>query len=176
MPKKISPNQIEDAFRLYLKYNGERFDLIEREMRAMGYVNFSRQRIRKKKDGEYIGWEIDFNWKNSLTNHLERKGRVFLTNAEKVYFEVESIREKLFEQIQRSGVNNRDLIWQHDKYSQRSAELLEQIEKAKAGTLNFPEFLSFLIGISLSISPILARELVNAEDAIIKRAKDEFQS
>lgn len=174
MPKKTSPECIADAFRLYLKFNGERFDLIEKEMRELGWVNFSRQRIRKRVANEYIGWEIDFGWKSALEQYLSAKGKDFLSTAEKVYHEVETIRKKLFDQIQSSGVNNRDLIYQHDKYSQRSAELLEQIEKAKRDNLNFPEFLNFLISISLSISPALARELVNNEDAIIRRAKDEF--
>lgn len=174
MPKKTSPQAIEDAFQLYLKYNGERFDLIEKEMREKGWANFSRQRIRKRVGDEYIGWEIDFGWKSALEKYLSTKAVNFLSNAEKVYSEVETIREQLFNQILATGVNNRDLVWQHDKYSQRSAELLEQIEKANRDNLNFPEFLNFLISISMSISPALARELVNNEDAIIRRAKDEF--
>lgn len=174
MPKITPPESIEDAFELYLKYNGERFDLIEREMRERGWTGFSRQRIRKKVGGEYIGWESEFRWKSALETYQTGKVREFLTNAEKVYYEVEAIRTLLFKQIQSSGVNNRDLIWQHDKYSQRSAELLEQIEKAKIGTINFPDFLNFLIRIAPSISPTLYRELDNSLEVIIKRAKDEF--
>ena len=71
-------------------------------------------------------------------------------------------------------MNNRDLIWQHDKYSQRSAEILAQLENATDISRDFAQFLSFLITIAVKISPQLARELCNAEEAIIQHAKNEF--
>ena len=177
MPYKIAPECIEDAFALYLKYNGERFDLIEREMRLRGWHSFDKQCLsnRGKNDNFREGWIERFGWKSALAINLAAKSKNFLTNAEKVYYEVETIREKLFEQIRSSGVNNRDLIWQHDKYAQRSAELLSSIENAKDISRDFAEFLSLLITIAVKISPTLARELCNAEDAIIKHAKEELK-
>lgn len=74
------------------------------------------------------------------------------------------------------GVDNRDLVWQHDKYSKRSAEVLAQIENANDPEKDFANFLNFLISISISISPALARELNNCLEAIISRAKDEFKN
>ena len=68
-------------------------------------------------------------------------------------------------------MNNRDLIWQHDEYSQRLAEILKQLENASDISRDFAQFLSFLITIAVKISPQLARELCNAEEAIIKHAK-----
>ena len=176
MPTKISPECIEDAFALYLKYNGERFDLIEREMRLKGWIGWNKQCLSNRGIGENFreGWIERFGWKAALKIYLANKGRTIITSGEKLLAEVETIREKLFEQINTSGVNNRDLIWQHDKYSQRSAEILEQLEKAHDPSRDFAAFFSLLITISLKISPVLARELCNAEDSIIKHAKDEF--
>lgn len=172
MPKLISPECIEEAFELYLKYNGANMPAIEKEMRQRGWTTFSSQRIRKLVNGEYIGWESEFGWKKALEIKLANHGKAVLTKGEKLYEEVETIRGKLFERIKTHGVDNRDLVWQHDKYSQRSAEILAIIEKSK--DVDFAGFLKFLITISVSISPALARELCNAEDAIIRRAKNDF--
>lgn len=176
MPAKISPECIEDAFALYLKYNGERFDLIEREMRLKGWIGWNKQCLFNRGVDEYFreGWIERFGWKAALSIHLANKGRTLLSSGEKLLAEVETIRERIFEQINTSGVNNRDLVWQHDKYSQRSAEILQQLEKGRDVSRDFAEFFSLLITISLKISPVLARELCNAEDAIIKHAKEEF--
>lgn len=37
---KINPDQLKDAFELYLKYNGERLDLIDEEMHRRGWLTF----------------------------------------------------------------------------------------------------------------------------------------
>ena len=176
MPFTISPECIADAFELYLKFNGERFDLIEREMRLKGWSGFNKQCLSNRGVGENFreGWIERFGWKSALSIHLTAKGRTILTSGEKLLAEVETIRERLFDQINRSGVNNRDLIWQHDKYSQRSAEILKQLENAQDISRDFAQFLSFLITIAVNISPQLARELCNAEEAIIQHAKNEY--
>lgn len=176
MPKNTLPECIEDAFTLYLKYNGERLDLIEEQMRLKGWIGFNKRCLTNRGKGRNFreGWIDRYQWKKALEIHLAGKGKTILTSGEKLYQEVETIRQKLFEQIQTSGVNNRDLVWQHDKYSQRSAEILAQIENAKDTLRDFAAFWKFLVTNSVSISPVLARELVNAEEAIIKKAREEF--
>lgn len=176
MPENKPPECIEDAFKLYLKYNGERFDLIEKEMRLNGWIGFNKRVLKNRGIGKNFreGWIDRYQWKKALEIHLMGKGKTILTSGEKLYQEVETIREKIFEQLQSSGVNNRDLVWQHDKYSQRSAEILAQMDNAKDTLRDFAAFWKFIVTNSVSISPVLARELVNAEEAIIRKAKEEF--
>lgn len=172
----MSPECIAAAFDLYLKYNGERHDLIEKEMRLKGWIGWNKQCLSNRGIGDNFreGWIERHGWKSALAIHLTARGRTILTSGERLLAEVETIREKLFDRINTSGVNNRDLIWQHDKYSQRSAEILKQLENAKDISRDFAQFLSFLITIAVKVSPPLARELCNAEEAIIKHAKNEF--
>ena len=176
MPRLTPPECINDAFELYLKYNGERFDLIEKEMRERGWRSFDKQCLFNRGKDEHFreGWIEKYGWHKALELYLATKSKTFLTSGEKLLNEVETIREKLFERLQTHGVENRDLVWQHDKYAQRSAEILEQIEKLRNPLRDFAEFWKFLVTSSIAISPVLARELVNAEEAIIKRAKEEF--
>lgn len=178
MPKRVAPECVEDAFSLYLKYNGERFDLIEKEMRLKGWTTFDRQILTNRGLGENFreGWIERYGWRNALERYLSAKSKTILTSGERLYEEVETIRLKIFEQIERGGVNNRDLVWQHDKYSQRSAEILAQIENARNAEIDFARFFNWLLTVSIKISPNLARELCNAEEAIIKHAKDEFRN
>lgn len=175
MPRKLPPECIDDAFALYLKYNGERFDLIEKEMQTKGWV-FDKQCLTNRGNGKNFraGWIERFRWDKALEIYLTSKGKSVLSSSEKLLHEVEVIREKIFDQIQASGVNNRDLVWQHEKYTKQSAEILTQIEKANNPLSSFAEFFKFLITSSLTISPTLARELVNAEEKILKLAKEEF--
>lgn len=176
MPKVTAPECINDAYELYLKYNGERFDLIEKEMRLKGWFTFDRQCLTNRGKNEHFreGWIERYGWRKSLEIYLATKARTILTSGEKLLLEVETIREKLYDRIETHGVDNRDLVWQHDKYSQRSAEILAQIENAKDDSRDFAKFLNLLINISVKVSPVLARELCNSEDAIIKHAKNEL--
>ncbi len=176
MPKRIAPECVADAFELYLKYNGERFDLIEKEMRLRGWTGFDQQCLRNRGIGENFreGWTDRYGWKRALESYLAAKSKSYLTSGEKLLAEVEAIRERIFDRLNTHGVDNRDLVWQHDKYSKRSAEILEQLANAKDDSRDFARFLSLLMRIALKVSPNLARELCNAEDAIIKHAKDEF--
>lgn len=167
---------VEDCFHLYLKYQGTRFDLIEKEMRLKGWTTFNKNCLTNRGQGGNWreGWIEKYGWKNALEHHVQRAGKDFSTLAEKLYHEVETIREQLFAQIQQGGVNNRDLIYQHRDYTQRSAELLAQMESTENVEKHFARFFDWLLKSSLKISPNLARELCNAEDAIIKHAKNEF--
>lgn len=176
MPKRVDPKCIDDALNLYLKYHGERFDLIEKEMRQMGWLGWDKQCLTNRGIGENFreGWIERYGWKSALETYLKTKTKSFLTSGEKLLHEVETIREKIFSQIETKGVDNRDLIWQHDKYTQRSAEILEQIDKARNPLRDFAAFWKFLVKSAVPISPTLARELINAEDAILKRAREEF--
>lgn len=177
MPKRVDPQCIEDAFELYLKYHGERFDLIEKEMRLKGWLGWDKQCLTNRGIGDNFreGWIERYGWKNTLKVYLTAKSKSILTSGEKLLFEIETIRERLFAQIESMGVDNRDLVWQHDKYSKRSAEVLAQMDSANDPEKDFATFLNFLISISISISPSLARELNNCLEAIIQRAKEEFR-
>lgn len=175
MPAKYPPEAIEYCFGLYLKYNGANFDRIEQEMQAV-YPGWSRTILFNRGLGENFrtGWIEKYGWEAALKIHLSVRGKNLLSSGEKLLAEVETIRERLFEQILASGVANRDLVYQHDKYSQRSAELLDQLSRERNTGIDFARFWTFLMKNSVSISPALARELASAEDAMFKKAKDEF--
>ena len=176
MPTKYSPEAIEFCFGLFLRYNGENFDRIEQDMRAAGWLGFTKQLLfsRGLEQHRRDGWIEKFGWKAALEIHLANKSKQLLSRREKTLLEVETIRERIYEQITARGVDNRDLVWQHDKYSERSARLLAELELARQSSSDFAAFWKFLLTTALAVSPQLARELVNAEDAILHRAKQEF--
>lgn len=174
-----NPDMIKDAFELYLKYNGERFDLIDQEMAKRGWAGFkahSRLPNRGKDKNFREGWISRYGWQKSLEMKVILAGTVAATSAESLLFEVETIRKKVFMELQERGVGagQKDLVYQHDKYISRTTEILDKLEKARDNYGNFTFFLTHLLKAATQISPALAKELCDAEDALIDWAEKEF--
>jgi hypothetical protein len=178
MPKLNDDKQKKDAFELYLKYNGENLPAIAKEMRALGYPKFNEQRIRKSDGGGgFTGWETEYNWKRALETHQANIGKLAMTTAEGLQFEVEAIRKTLYKQIQEAGEiteQNKWLLWEHKKYTNETGKILAQLEAARDNYGNFVFFLGHLLGAAASFSPALAKELCDAEEALIDWAESKF--
>jgi hypothetical protein len=177
MPKKVHPDCISDAFDLYVKYNGSNFSAIEQEMRARGWSTFTKQNIRKKVSGEYVGWEIDFGWQAALEQINANRGKAAMTSAEGLHSEVETIRTRLYNELLKRGVNDpiyKFLLWEHGKYVGKTADILKSLDDSRDNYANFIFFLKNLLAAATKISPDLARTVCEAEDALLDWAEKEF--
>lgn len=177
MPKTIPPECKSDAFDLYVKYNGSNLPAIEREMRARGWTTFTKQNIRKKVNGEYVGWETELGWVKALEQINATRGKVAMTSAEGLHYEVESVRTTIYGIIVRQGLDdpeNKWLIWEHRKYVKETADILKSLEAARDNYANFVFFLKKLLAAATRISPELARVLCEAEEALLDWAESEF--
>lgn len=179
MGKRIHPDCIKDAFELYLTFNGERFDLIDEEMHKRGWLTFkSTSTLPNRGKGKNFreGWIERFGWKKSLELKIATAGLVAQTSGESLLFEVETIRKKLFIELEVNGVGkgNKDVVYQHDKYVARTTDILAQLGSARDNFANFATFLSHLLKAATKISPALAQELCEAEDGLISWAEKEF--
>lgn len=176
--REIHPDEIKTAFELYLLYNGQNFDEIEREMHRRGWTGFKKSYLKSRGfgDNRRVGWVEKFGWEKSLQIKIATAGTAAATSAESLLFEVETIRKRLFVEIEAKGIQRagRDLIYQHDKYVQRSTEILDRLNDARDNYANFVFFIKHLLKAAPQISPALARELVEAEDALIDWAEGEF--
>ena len=173
---KPSPDQVKVAFELYLKYNGESHDRIEREMRSLGYRNFSRKQLIDHGSGNRFrkGWISRYGWQKALEFKLAFTGTIAVTSAESLLFEVEIIRKQLFHELQSVGTIDVDLLKSHERYSARSAQILASLEDARDNYANFVFFLRHLLTAATRISPDLAKAICVAEDALIEWAEREF--
>lgn len=179
MSERVHPDCIKDAFELYLKYNGERFDLIEAEMRQKGWTSFKATNSLKNRGiGANFreGWITRYGWEKSLELKIATTGVAAATSAESLLFEVESIRKKIFMELSIKGVGSgqKDLIYQHDKYIARTTEILASLDKARDNYANFTFFLQQLLKAATRISPELAAALCDAEEPLIEWAEREF--
>src|SRR5258706_8729424 len=61
--------RIEDCRELYLKYNGEQHELIEKEMRELGYHDFHRRSLYRRFERGTCkeGWIGKYGWEELLT-------------------------------------------------------------------------------------------------------------
>lgn len=174
----VHEDEIKDCFELYLLHNGERHDLIEKEMHRRGWTSFKKYSLKSRGFGanRRDGWIDQYGWKQSLDLKVAVAGTAAATSGESLLFEVETVRKKIFIQIESGGVGKagKDLIYQHDKYVQRSTEILDRLADARDNYANFTFFLKHLVSAAPHISPALARELVEAEDGIIGWAEKQF--
>lgn len=174
----INPEEIKAAFELYLLHNGERHDLIEKEMHRLGWTAFRKEILKSRGFGKNRrdGWIDQYGWAKSLEVKLATANTVARTSAESLLYEVEEIRKKIFIELQAGGIGRagKDLIYQHDKYVNRSIEILGQLNDARDNYANFVAFFKRLLAAASQISPALARELVDAEEGLIEWAEKEF--
>ena len=170
------PDQIQAAFDLYLKYNGESHDRIEREMRGLGYRTFSQHQLTDHGTGKGFrkGWISRYGWQKSLEFKLAYTGTIAITSAESLLFEVEFLRKRLFHELQGSETVDIELLKQHERYSARSAQILASLEDARDNYANFVFFLRHLLTAATAISPELAKAICSAENALIEWAEREF--
>lgn len=176
---RTNPETVKDCFALYLKYNGERFDLIEEEMRRLGWDSFSKSVLydRRGKNPAHHrdGWVTKYGWQHALKVHLANVATVAATSAESLLAENEAIRKAAYMEIQVKGVGaTKELIWQHNTYTQNCIKILDKLEAARDNYGNFTFFLAHLLRAATQISPALAKEICDAEDALIDWAEKEF--
>lgn len=176
---RTNSETVKDCFALYLKYNGDRFDLIEEEMHRLGWTAFKKSvlfdRRGKNPDHHRDGWITKLGWKNALKLHLATAASASETSAESLLMENETIRKAAFMEIQAQGVrSSKDLIYQHNTYTQNCIKILDKLEAARDNYANFQKFLANLLKAATQISPALAKELCDAEDALIEWAEREF--
>lgn len=174
----INPEEIKAAFELYLLHNGERHDLIEKEMHRLGWTAFRKEILRSKGFGpnRRDGWIDTYGWQKSLELKIATANTAAATSAESLLYEVETIRKKIFIELEAGGIGRagKDLIYQHDKYVQRSIDILHQLEKARDNYANFVFFIRKLVEAAPKISPALAKEICEAEEGLIEWAESEF--
>ncbi len=174
---RTDPETIKDAFALYLKYNGGRFELIEEEMHRLGWASFRKQILFDKGKGknERMGWITRFGWENALKLHVASAGTAAETSAESLLAENEFIRKAAYMEIAAGGVRaSKDLIYQHNTYTQNCIKILDKLEAARDNYANFIYFLQWLTKWAPQISPELATAIADAEDALLDRAEKEF--
>lgn len=175
--RTINPNEVKAAFDLFLLHNGERHDLIEKEMHRLGWTAFRKEILKSKGFGENRrdGWIDYYGWQKSLEIKIATANTVARTSAESLLAEVETIRKKIFIELESLGVaRSKDLVYQHDKYVNRSVEILAQLNDARDNYANFVFFLKHLLRAAPAISPQLAAEICEAEEALIEWAESEF--
>lgn len=179
MPRESRPEMIKDAFALYIKYNGDegKFAQIEQDMHRLGWASFHRAMLKDRGHGEHFrqGWISRHGWENALKLSIAATQTAAATSAESLLAENEFIRKAAYLEIAEQGVRaSKDLIYQHNAYSQNCIKILEKLEAARDNYANFVYFLQALLKAAPTISPALAAEIVAAEEALIEWAETEF--
>jgi hypothetical protein len=172
MPPTVDPQQIQDAERFYVQFNGN-LAAIEKAMRAAGYPNFSRQRIRKSDGrGGYTGWEIERNWPGLL------EIKVTQTDADYTDFDEEllGISMQILKNLQAKLAKGADVGYQIPQLLERINEIRARRPAEVDRYANFLIFLEDLLKAAKRISPELTKALFDSKDALLDWSDREYGS
>jgi hypothetical protein len=173
MPSSYGAEVIERCLQLYLKYNGQQHDRIEREMRRAGWSSWSKQNLYSR--GDKIGWIEKYGWEQALKEKIALATSAQAKTAEETLFiEMEQIRKRLHYKIHVEGCTDRDVTYQHLAYSRLSIESLAKLKGAGNTFESFVAFWEWLLDLLPDLSELAARELLAVADAVLEKARSKY--
>jgi hypothetical protein len=181
--RKYSRQAIDDCWELFKKYNGGHFDLIETEMRAKGWVKWSRQNLisRGKDEQRKEGWPELYNWEEALRMHIASQPMAALNSAQVLVLEIDEVRKALMASLRttpnakQGGKAYSDLIYQHRDYCKLSIEALQKVEAARDTLGGFVSFWERLLEMLSRLGAEKAeRELLKVSEQVIEEAAKIF--
>jgi hypothetical protein len=175
MPRKYSDEAIALCAQLYLKFNGQQLDRLEAEMRQQ-FPGWSKQNLHSRGKGANlkIGWIEKFGWEAMLKLKISTSARQAATSAEKLFLEIEQIRERLKETLDAQGGTDRDLIYQHRDYCKLTIDALVRLAQARDNVEMFVAMYERLLEWLGELSAPALSELLKVGNAITERARKHY--
>lgn len=173
MPKKYDDKAVETCFQLYLRFNGQHHDQIEAEMRKV-YPGWSKQNLFTR--GDKIGWSEKYGWQKALELKIATNGKAAATSGEKLFLEIEQVRERIKAALDAQGGTDRDLVYQHRDFCKLSIDALARLEAARDNFETFVAMWERLCAWLPEISLAATRELLAVSERVLHKAQDEFKS
>jgi hypothetical protein len=171
MPVKYGPDVIKFCLDLYLRFNGQSFDRIEKEMRKQ-WPNWSRQNLVTR--GQKIGWIEQYGWEKALEIKIASAESIALTESEVLFKEICDQRRRIKGWLDSAGVADKDLTYQHRDYCKLTIEALNKIEASRDNLEAFTAMWERLMDWLHDIDPKAEKVLLGVSDAVIERAKAEY--
>lgn len=159
---------INKAFQLFLLYNGQRHDKIEEEMREV-YPGFSRQTLYSTN-----GWIKKYAWEAALEIKVATDKHQALNSADKLVNEIETVRERLFKNLQWDGVFDAEAVKAHKEYSKLSIDALIKVKEARDTLGAFAAMWERLMSWLPDYSTDALDALLQVEEEVLKRAAIEL--
>lgn len=171
MPFSYPPEAVDECLRLYLRFNGQQHDRIEKEMRR-NWRGWSKQNLFTR--GDKLGWIDKYGWELALKEKiaLANSGQA-VTEEQSLFNEIAQVRKRLHELIVK-GSKDRDVFYQHLAYCRLAVSALA---KLKGAGLTFDSFVAFweqLLDWLPDMSPDAASALLAVADQLLDRARTEY--
>jgi hypothetical protein len=174
MPVTYSSEAVEECRKLYLKYNGQNYALIEKEMRRR-WPKWSKSLLisvkKTKQRAAKPGWPDKYGWDALLEKKLEieiEKGG--LTRAERLYQAIRNRRELLEGELESDPTDDK-LLQRHNSYCALEERVLSRLDLERGSYEGFVEFYEWLCSNVAEESTATARGLLEISEAIRERAK-----
>ncbi len=171
MPRSYDETAVDKCFRLYLRFNGQQHDRIEKEMQKE-YPRWSKQNLYTR--GDKIGWIEKNGWERAVKEKIAcANSNQAVTEEQALFSEIAQARKRLHEKIL-AGCVDRDVVYQHLAYCRLAVSALA---KLKGAGLTFDSFVAFweqLLDWLPDMSPDAASALLSVADELLDRARKEY--
>lgn len=161
MPMQYSDEAVETCFQLYLKFNGQHPDRIEQEMQKQ-WPGWRKQNLYDR--GKKEGWITKYGWEAALKVHIQVQSIAHLSTAERIAYQIDAVRDLLFERVMANG-SDPNLVYQHQKYCERSIEAHNRLRASRESLHNAGVFWEQILHFLEDIAPDLYRQLISPEVA-----------
>jgi len=175
MPVKYSHLAVEECQKLYLKYNGQNYALIEKEMRAR-WPKWSKSLLisvkATKTRAAKQGWPEKYGWTNLLKTRLQIElEQAGLTHAARLHRDIRDTRQSLQAEINKHGLNDPEMLKSLKDFSALELQALSRLELERGSYEGFIEYWEWLCSNIAEISTRAAKELIVVSDDVKERAK-----
>lgn len=179
MAARYTAEAIDYCFKLYLKYNGQQHDRIEKEMHKRGWSGWRKKNLYSSKDGrggETLGWIEKYGWEKALKEHLANKVAPSLDSAEKLVRDIEMVCDGLAAEIRAKGVSatDKERLQLFRDFGNLQIGAITKVQAARDTLGAWVGFFERFIDWAVDIDPKLARRLTDKSDEFIARAEKEF--
>lgn len=166
--RRYDQQAINQAFQLYLKFNGQRHDRIEEEMRA-DWPGWSKQRLYGRS-----GWIQKYAWDAALAIKISADKDAALNSADRLVKEIETVRARLYKQLNDDGVFDGETVKAHKEYAKLSIDALIKIKEARDTLGAFAAMWERLMSWLPDYSNDALEALLQVEEDILTRAAKEL--
>jgi hypothetical protein len=171
MPKSYPQEAVDLCLTLYLKYGGQNFDAVQREMKRE-YPAWSKGLLHSKGTGKdaRLGWMDKYGWQNALKLHLENKVERVQNDTQKLYQDIKTIRETLAKKAKSLDATATDLQL-FAKYCELEIKARQTLELSKSNLETFADSYELICSWLPDVDAAVGKGFLKCGDKLIQMAE-----
>lgn len=180
MAKKYSQDAIEKARGLYIKYGGENFDAIQREMRKQ-YPSWTKANLVGREEKAYRGrvarekhgWIDLYGFEKSLKLHLQELATTAKSDEQDLYLGIRAVRKELQTKVA-AGMATKDEVYSYRDFCKLEIDARKNLDLSQDNLETFVSGYEKLLIWLGELDAGAAKMLVKHGDRLAEMAKAHY--